>query len=78
MMNQEADNVKVALESMANISEAMTLFQNLELAREERRECNKLIVACLQNFKMEQLFWQWSKFQIVCIPFFKIGANMSA
>ena len=31
-VNQEIDNVKADLESMANISEALTILQNLELA----------------------------------------------
>ena len=36
LMNHEPDDVNAALESMANISEAMTLLQNLELEREEK------------------------------------------
>ena len=61
LMNQEADNMKAALESMANISEAMTLLQNLELTREERRECNKLFVVCLQDWKGADKAFIWMK-----------------
>ena len=61
LMNHEPDDVKAALESMANISEAMTVLQNLELEREERRGCNKQFVACLQEWKGVDKAFIWMK-----------------
>ena len=61
LMELDSDHVKAALQSMADISETMTLFQSLELTREERRERNKLFVSCVQELKVPNKAFIWMK-----------------
>ena len=61
LMNHSLYDLTAALESSPNISEAMTLLQNLELPREKRRECNKVFVACLQSWKGPDKTFVWMK-----------------
>ena len=64
LIEHQSDNVKAAIQSVRNISETMTLFQGLELSREERREKNKLFVSCLQELKGSNKAFIWMKMNI--------------
>ena len=57
LKDQEAEHVDAAITSNTNISEAMTILQNLELERDIRRGCNKFFVTRLQELKgMDKAF----------------------